>query len=197
MAGPSSPDSALPGAGDLELVRAARAGDARALEGLARAFSRVPAFVRAQNRRFGAPLGEEELRDVVQETFRAAWAKLDEFRGRAALDTWLFRFGTNELLKALERRRREAHVRPSDLSAFEARPGRGAPPLDPLVLHQSLRRLEPHEEDLVRARHFEERSFEDIARAQGEPLGTVKARYYRALDKLRLALAGSWRRART
>jgi RNA polymerase sigma-70 factor (ECF subfamily) len=178
-------------------VRSARAGDAPALEALARSLARVPGIVRAQNRRFGSPLGDEELLDVVQETFRAVWSKLGEYQGRSAFDTWVFRFATNELLKALERRRREARVRPGDLAALEARASPATPLIEPLVLHQCLRRLEPHEEDLVRARHFEERTFEEIARASGEPLGTIKARYYRAIEKLRLSLAGSWRRART
>ena len=197
MSGTSSPAPGTPGAGELVRVRAALSGDGPALEALARSMARVPGFVRAQNRRFGSPLGEEELSDVVQETFRAAWAKLGEYEGRSAFDTWLFSFGTNELLKALERRRRDAVVQHGDLGALEARAPAPAPLVEPLVLHQSLRRLEPREQDLVRARHFEELAFEEIARASGEPLGTVKARYYRALEKLRTSLSGTWRRART
>jgi RNA polymerase sigma factor (sigma-70 family) len=48
-----------------------------------------------------------------------------------------------------------------------------------------LQRLDPHEQEVVRLRHLEGHSFEQIARQQGLPPSTVKDRCYRALVKLK------------
>jgi len=48
----------------------------------------------------------EDAEDVTQETFLRAWRRLNEFEGRAALRTWLYRIATNACLDELERRGR-------------------------------------------------------------------------------------------
>ncbi len=54
-----------------------------------------------------------EAEDAVQETFVRAWRGYDQFEGRAALRSWLYRIATNVCLDALSER--ERRVRPMDL----------------------------------------------------------------------------------
>src|SRR6201993_652765 len=54
-----------------------------------------------------------EAEDAVQETFIRAWRGIDEFEGRAALRSWLYRIATNVCLDMLGSRERRA--RPMDL----------------------------------------------------------------------------------
>jgi RNA polymerase sigma-70 factor, ECF subfamily len=48
----------------------------------------------------------EDAEDVTQETFLRAWRRLNEFEGRAALRSWLYRIATNACFDELERRGR-------------------------------------------------------------------------------------------
>jgi RNA polymerase sigma-70 factor, ECF subfamily len=56
-----------------------------------------------------------EAEDAVQETFLRAWRGYDDFEGRAALKSWLYRILTNVCLDMLSGSQRRA--RPMDLSA--------------------------------------------------------------------------------
>ena len=47
--------------------------------------------------------------DATQETIIRAWKNADQFDGRAALLTWLYRIATNVCLAELSHRRRRAH----------------------------------------------------------------------------------------
>jgi RNA polymerase sigma-70 factor, ECF subfamily len=56
-----------------------------------------------------------EAEDAVQETMLRAWRGIDQFQGRAALRSWLYRIATNVCLNMLSASQRRA--RPMDLGA--------------------------------------------------------------------------------
>ena len=72
--------------------------------------------------------------DATQETIIRAWRNADQFDGRAALLTWLYRIATNVCIAELSHRKRRA--RP-----VEEHPA-GAP-TDPLVQHPNSHWIEP------------------------------------------------------
>jgi RNA polymerase sigma-70 factor (ECF subfamily) len=58
-------------------------------------------------------LGSADAEDAVQETFIRAWRAIDQFEGRSALRSWLYKIATNVCLDMLDSRKRRA--RPMDL----------------------------------------------------------------------------------
>lgn len=89
---------------DQELVRAARAGDAAALEGLVLRHQRF-LYNLAARMLYGRP----EAEDAAQEILVKALTGLARFEGRSPFRIWLYRIATNHLLN-LRRTRREELV---------------------------------------------------------------------------------------
>lgn len=98
---------------DQELVR-------RSLDGHPAAFTEL--VHRYTGRVYGVAMGmlrdPVEAEDIVQETFLAAWRKLDTFHLDASFRAWLLRIATNACLMKLRTRRRRPEV-----SLEQRRPG--------------------------------------------------------------------------
>ncbi len=185
---PASDPDPCPHAEDLELVRRALAGDAQASDDVAERLLCVPAILRERHWRLGAPLNADELEDAQQDTLVALWRKLGEYRGLASLEAWCFRFSVNELLRAVERKRRRAwrtHATPEEALASVPSPEADELALDHAVLTAALERLAPAAAEVIRGRHFADLTFEALARRSREPISTLKARYYRGMCELR------------
>ena len=78
---------------DLQLVERCRRGELGAFEELYKAHS--GRLYSLACRMLGNPADAE---DLLQEIFLSAHRKLDSFRGDAALGTWLYRLGMNQIL---------------------------------------------------------------------------------------------------
>jgi RNA polymerase sigma-70 factor, ECF subfamily len=193
-----SPQDASAWSADLELVRTAMAGDPSTQDQLVDRLACVPAMLRSRNRRMGSPLREEELADVVQETLSAIWTKLHAFEGRARIETWAFRFAMHEFSKGLERRVKHAtHAALDGEESLEhAEEASESLTLDSSVVQLALERVGDEGADVLRLKHFDELTFEEIGSQLSLSSNTVKARYYRALEKLRELLAPQWKRER-
>jgi RNA polymerase sigma-70 factor (ECF subfamily) len=179
-------------AGDLALVRAAIGGAADATERLFARLRCVARMLAGRNAQLGRPLSEHELEDLLQETLLALWQKLDEYDGRVRLESWAFGFALLQLLDRLRRLDRFegllARAPAPDPSVVDAAPAHA----DELErVHRALAMLERVDADVVRSKHFDELSFEEIAARFGEPTSTIKTRYYRAVARLRFQLR-SW-----
>jgi RNA polymerase sigma-70 factor (ECF subfamily) len=174
---------------------------------IARALSRdavaLAEIMRRNNRRlFRAAWGilrdEQEAEDAVQDCYLKAFAALRDFRGEAALSTWLTRIAINE---ALMRRRKKQAQAASIGNIIPLRP-EGAPEVeaaeDPTLSPESAAmraQLRPYLEEAVgglpedqRAvfvlRALEELSVEETAQILELNPQTVRTRFLRARRKL-------------
>ena len=173
---------------ELELVRRALAGDPAARTALSPYFAKVPRIVAALCRQSGTRLAPQDQEDVVQDCQTLLWRKLPDFAGRARLTTWLFRVVGLELKNALRRvaKRKKSLVAPDPGDREEPLSSADDPSrrLGTLAAEELLARLEPTPMEVVRRRHWEEQTFEEIATVLGMKVSQAKSLYYRALVRL-------------
>jgi RNA polymerase sigma-70 factor, ECF subfamily len=142
---------------------------------------------------------EQDAEDVVQESFLRAYRQLGRFESRANFGTWLYRIVANcsvDLMRA--RQSRQNHGRLESLDELEADPAPTDSPT-PERLAQSaqigtrviaaLGGLSPLERAAFTLRHYEGRSIDEISRLLGLRTSATKHSVFRAVRKLRIALA--------
>jgi len=167
---------------DLRLVTEALGGSGHARRLLGARLECIPRFLHHRNEQMGRPLAAQELPDLAQDAKAIVWRKLPEYEGRARLDTWVFRICSFELMNRIRAGARHARVFTGEedgerIAREPAREGR--------LPDRGLSRLPADEEAILRRKHYDERSFEEIGRELGLSPSGVKHRYYGALRHLR------------
>ena len=189
MIPPNNPPEGSPqGAVDLDLVRRGMKGDRAALDGLMDRLGCVEPILKSLNRRMGGPLTPADLEDLTQDTLVTIWEKLSTFEGRAALSTWAYRYC---FLGMLDRRRtvRKSRQRHVTLDAAAGTAGPKAPSAtDRITLLDSLLSLSELEARIIALKHFENRTFFEIADLLELPPSTAKSHYYRGIESLKALL---------
>lgn len=178
-------------AGDVER---ARAGDTEAFRVLVERHSR--ALFRLAYRLTG---NEQDAEDVVQEAFLKAYRRLDQFESRANFGSWLYRIAANCAVDVLRARtRRDELPLYGDAQEEEPLPLATSDPGPDRMVHASelrrrigaaMSRLSPLERAAFVLRHFEELSTREIGAALGLEASAVKQSVFRAVRKMRAALA--------
>lgn len=172
---------------DFELVSDALAGDARAAESLIARLECVPHILHVKNMQVGGPFSSDELRDLTQDTLEVVWRKLSSFEGRSSLETWVYAFCQHMLMNAIRTKRRQrAPFRDVDVEVLlDPKPAQAEREHDFEALHRGLESLDPRQADVIRLKHFEQATFEQIAVRMELSANTAKTLYYRGLSKLR------------
>lgn len=134
----------------------------------------------------------DRAQDYTQETFIRAFGKLAEFRGEAALSTWICSIAVSVALNGIRTLKRR-HTRELDLEAVA--PGLpGSPPIaaEPDLKERLARAIDalPEGYRTVFVMHdVEGYTHEEIGQVLGVQSGTSKAQLFRARARLRTALA--------
>ncbi len=177
-----------------ETLAAAGAGDESAWRRLVEAYTgRVYGVIYRQ-------CGDAELsEEITQTAFVKVVAKLGDYNETGRFEAWLFRIATNCLRDEMRRRKRQANT-----VDFAATPPESIgytgdeahEPDAPLLaaernsrLAQAVAELPEADQQLLNMRYVGELSYQQIAEALEQPLGTVLARGHRALKKLKAKLA--------
>ena len=163
-------------ADDVQLVRAAQAGDVAAFEELVgRHELRV---YRVALRMLGS---ESDAEDAAQESFVQAWRALSRFRGDSAFSTWLYRIVTNRCLAVLSSPARQGE--PLTGTEMDLRPGPEAVAVERdrfRAMKAAIIELTPEQRAPFVLREFEGLSYETIGEVLDLTPGAVKGRLHRA-----------------
>jgi len=139
---------------------------------------------------------EQDAEDVVQDALIRAYRRLGSFESRAAFATWLYRIAANCAVDHL-RSRQGRDARHEVLPEAADAPESPLPGPDRLAASAEIDRhvraaladMSPLERTAFTLRHFEGRSINEICRTLGVGSSAAKHSVFRAVRKLRAALA--------
>ena len=180
---------------DLVLVRKVLDGDPDAFEGLVRRHTRsvFAAAFRITGERASAE-------DAVQESFLRAYRFLGRFDQKARFSTWIYKIAVNSAIDQLRKGRVEHEHRtelPEEGAHALAEQPAEAPDPERRALaseigrrtQEALEELTPTERAAFLLRHYEGRSIAEISSTLGKRENATKQSIFRAVRKLRAALA--------
>lgn len=151
-------------------------------EALAEAYAVYAPGVLAYAARF---VGAEDAEDVVQRTFLEAWRSASRYDPRQRFSSWLFTIAHHRSVDALRSRRHTVvDVEAArDLVGVDGREiaEQHAEAAD---LRSTLRRLPEHERTVLELTYFGQLTQREVAEHLGVPVGTVKARAHRGVQRL-------------
>ncbi|MBU0984118.1 MAG: sigma-70 family RNA polymerase sigma factor [candidate division Zixibacteria bacterium] len=143
---------------------------------------------------------QEAANDLVQETFMKAFASLASYRSEYRFSTWLYKIAANSSIDFLRKKRIQALSldRPIEtpngameieVADYSYHPGRDYERKQQrFSIEEAISSLPAKYREVIVYRHKEDKSYEEIADSLGIPVGTVKARIFRARELLKKKL---------
>ncbi len=143
---------------------------------------------------------QEEARDLVQETFMKAFGSLATYKPEYRFTTWLYRIAANSSIDYLRKKKINSLSLDQPLETKDGTVGIELPDwtYNPevdfvskqrvLSINESIDSLPKKYRDVIVYRHKQDKSYEQIAEILGIPVGTVKARIFRARELLKKKL---------
>jgi len=140
---------------------------------------------------------KDDAEDLTIEAFGKAFKKLDQYTPNYAFSTWLFKIASNNCIDFI--RKKKHHLISLDkeyqdeagTELAQRVPSEVLDPEEELIKDQKIKimrnvvdKMKPHYRILIELRYFKEFSYEEIAQELNIPLGTVKAKLFRARDLL-------------
>lgn len=176
---------------DSELIRAALRGDDRGYKLLMKKYhGQIASFIYRMVR------DREQVEDLTQESFIKAFASLKSFNEEYAFSTWLYKIATNNCIDYIRKKKLQTYSidkpiesKDSDFT-FELTDETYETDREIIrhqratVISEAIARLPEKYRTVIRLRHTEEKSYEEIAEELKLPLGTVKAHIFRARELL-------------
>jgi len=140
--------------------------------------------------------------DLTQETFMKAFISLASYRSEYRFSTWLYKIAANTAIDFLRKKRINALSLDQKIETAEGSveieiPDNSYNPEQDLVRKQqnitidaAISGLPDRYREVIIFRHKDDKSYEEIADLLNIPVGTVKARIFRARELLKKKLKG-------
>lgn len=172
---------------DFNLVCRAKEGDQKAFAALMQRYKDSIYFMALK-----MVNNKDDAMDLTVETFGKAFENIEKYKPDFAFSTWLFKIATNNCIDFIRKKKlnvvsmyalcgeegieRQLQFKSDSLNPEES----SIKKEENEKLKYIVEQLPSKFRILIRLRYFEEQSYEEIARQLDLPLGTVKARLFRA-----------------
>lgn len=178
-----------------QLIKRAIEGDQKAYEAILKRYK-----IGIHNMIYQMIKNREETEDLVQETFVKAFNSLNSYNDQYAFSTWLYKIAFNHCIDAIRKKKLKTLPldKPIQLREGEVRhqisDNSHSPEGDFLfaekrdLIQKTIDTLPERYRTAIILRHQQERSYEEISQILKIPLGTVKARIFRAREMLKKKL---------
>ena len=181
---------------DFQLIQRIQNGEQQAFTLLVRKYQN-----RVANILTGYVRNSGDIADVTQEVFIKVHKSLPSFRGDSAFYTWLYRITVNTAKNYLTSQSRRPPA--SDIDALEADSYDGSDALKEAdspesimrsdeirrVIMETIDKLPAELKAAITLRELEGMSYDEIAKIEDCPIGTVRSRIFRARDVIDKQLA--------
>lgn len=162
---------------EIKLIKEAQRGNVDAFADLLYIYQN-----RLKNTAFA--LCPEEVEDLLQETYLAAFKSIRRFRGRSSFYTWIYRIMLNIAYKKFKKNKKERLL--SERSKILSVNNDDSYNTDiKELVRNAISELPLHYREIITLYYFEEMSVEEIARHLNINPGTVKSRLFTARTLLR------------
>ncbi|NLW41027.1 MAG: sigma-70 family RNA polymerase sigma factor [Tissierellia bacterium] len=124
---------------------------------------------------------EQDALDIVQETAYQAYISKDKLKDKLKFKSWLLTIAVNKS-KDLVRKNKDLLL--DDISSIKRLETREKESIN--MFMDNLKTLSLDEKNIIVLKIYFEYTFEIISKELKMPISTVKTKYYRALEKLKL-----------
>lgn len=180
---------------DDKLIEQAREGDQRAYWQLVNRYQKTVYHVAYKIVR-----NEQTAEDISQETFMKAFNALASYRSEFRFSTWLCKIAANTSIDFLRKKRiqelsldREIETEEGsvefEVADYSFHPEREYEAKQQRIsINRAVANLSERYRQVILYRHRDDKSYEEIAELLNVPVGTVKARIFRARELLKKSL---------
>jgi len=136
----------------------------------------------------------EITEDLTQDAFMNAWRSFKSFRGDSSIYTWLYRIALNTVFKYRRQQSRMEKIVSIDNIVPPETKNNPEKSLvsknDRQIIKKTLYLLPSKHQEVLILRYYEDFDYLKISQTLGIPIGTVRSRLHRALNKLEELVRG-------
>jgi RNA polymerase sigma-70 factor (ECF subfamily) len=160
------------------LIELSKKGDVEAFTSLLRSCEN-----RLKNTAF--TLCPEEIEDLLQETYLAAFKSIRRFRSNSSFYTWIYRIMLNIAYKKFHKKKQKETLIGKLLKKTSSHPNSSIEPHQKEIVRSAISRLPLKYKEVITLYYFEGLTLSEIAEHLKVNEGTVKSRLFNAKDALK------------
>lgn len=132
-----------------------------------------------------------DAQEVTQEVLIVIYEKLKNFKNESSLYTWIYKITSTRCLNVIRKRQIRRYVFFEDIDDINDNGNLENQIIDGIENRNLLNKIEnvlqtlpSKQREIFIFRHFDELTYEEISKITGKKVGTLKANYFHALNKV-------------